>query len=127
MECDNAHSPDYPFLVAHPSGCDVGLAQSIYQTLPVNGRPFTAFALRRLHWSHWGRHEATAHGLACDVRSNGSAVHGTCDHVEVDVYAPRKVGPAGFLPIYRLTRVLHRRTHREAYRYGYWYQTGTDY
>lgn len=127
MACDNAHAPDYPFVWAHPSGCDLGLGQSMYQSQPVHGRSFASLGLRRLHWKRWARYEATARGLSCDVRSNGSVIRATCDHVEVNVYHPVKIGPAGFTPIYQRVRVLHRRSRREPYRYGYWYQPGLDY
>ena len=40
------------------------------------------------------------------------------------VVAGINLGPAGFVPIYRLTRVLHRATRSEPYRYGFWYQIG---
>lgn len=127
MECDNAHHPSYPYVLAHPRACDLGLGQSVYQTQPVPGRAFAAIALRRLRWSNWGSHEATAHGLSCRVRTNGNAFPHTCGHVVVHVYRPQVEVPAGGAVIYRFTRVVHHRSPREPHRYTYAYQTGTDY
>lgn len=127
VECDNAHSPDYPTVSAHPSLCNLGLAQSYYDVQPVPQKSFVGLALRGLRWNGWGNYEATAHGLACDVRANGSAVSGTCDHVTVHVYRPEAILPAGGAVIYQLLRVSHRSSRTESYSYAYWYRPGTDY
>lgn len=134
MVCDDAQSPDYDIEDSHPHNCNLGLDRPdtfggavYYQVRPVPGRSFVALALRRLHWQRWGGQQAIAHGLACNVYDDGSADWSSCDHVEVDTYSPVKIGPAGFVPIYQRTRVLHRPTRSEPYQYGYWYQPGTDY
>jgi hypothetical protein len=127
MTCDNAHAPDYPFVWAHPRGCDLGLSQSYFQAQPVPGRPFAALGLRHMHWKHWGSYQATAHGLGCNVRYNGSVFRRSCVHVRVDVYHPVRVGPAGFTPIYQRVRVLHRRTRAEPFYNVFWFRPGTDY
>jgi hypothetical protein len=125
--CDHAQATDYPLLLVAPHGCDLGLGQSYYQAQPVRGRSFTPLGLRGLRWSSWGGYQAVARGLSCDVRPNGSVKRTTCDHVTVNFYNPVSVLPAGGAVIYQLMRVFHPRTQAEPYRYGYWYQPGTDY
>jgi hypothetical protein len=125
-ECDNAHSPDYPTVVVHPHSCNVGLGASYYDVQPVGGRSFGTIGLRRLRWHGWGRHEATAHGLACNIYGNGGANWKQCASVTVHVYRPVAVGPAGGAFIYQLMRASH--TRKDAWdRFTYWYQPGTDY
>lgn len=127
LACDNAHASLYEIVVAHPHTCNLGLGRSIYQAQPVPGRAFAALGLRRLRWRSWGRHTASAHGLSCDIKSDGGIQRGTCDHVVVTVSRPQAIGPAGFAVIYQLIRVLHRSTRAEPYRYGYSFQPGVDY
>jgi hypothetical protein len=127
MVCDNAHAPLYPFVWAHPHGCDLGLGQSIYQAQPVPGRPFVPVGLRHMHWTHWGSYEATAHGIGCNMRSNGSIIASSCVSVEVSVYNAVKIGPAGFTPIYQRVRVVHHRTRARPYYAIAWFRPGTDY
>jgi hypothetical protein len=125
--CDHAQAPDYPLLLVAPQGCDLGLSQSYYQAQPVRGRPWAVIGLRDLRWSGWGGYKTVGRGLSCDVRPNGSVKRTTCDHVAVNFYHPVSVVPAGGAVIYQRMRVLHRWRRAEPYRYGYWYQPGTDY
>ena len=100
---------------------------SMYQVQPMRGHArFNALGLRHLHWNHWEAIQRP-HGSSCEVRANGSVFSGSCDHVEVNVYKPESIGPAGSIFIYQATRVFHRYTRVEPYRYGYWYQPGLDY
>jgi hypothetical protein len=128
LVCDNAHDSSYPTVAPRPGLCNLGLGQSFYDAQPVAGKgSLYPLALRHLHWHGWGHYQATATGRACNVKSNGSAVPGTCDHVTVQAINPQSIAPAGYAWIYQLIRVRHPHSRSEPYSYAFWYRPGTDY
>jgi hypothetical protein len=127
VACDNAQSPDYPTLAAHPGACDLGLHQSDFESQPVRGRRFAPIALRHLRWAGWGHQHAVGHGLGCHVGLHGNAKWRSCEQVTVDVYRPEAVLPAGGAVIYQLIRVRHTSPQRRGGSFTYWYQAGADY
>lgn len=128
MECDNARSADYPTVAVHPKLCNLGLQASDYDVQPVGSRAFGTIGLRRLRWRGWGRSEATAYGLACNLYSDGIARWSQCANVVVRVYHPMSIAPAGGASIYQLTRVTHSGSSSSRWQaFTFWYQPGLDY
>jgi hypothetical protein len=120
LACDEASEPDYPSLRRAPASCTLGLQASPYDAQPVPGhRSPRAIALTNLRWRDWGRRIAKAYGRVCEIDS------GRCQRARVIVSKPRKVLPAGNVPIYQLIRVRH--FHRGAGSYTDWYRPGLDY
>jgi hypothetical protein len=126
MECDNAHSPDYPRVTSHPATCNLGLGASYYDVKSVSGRSFGTIGLRRLQWRNWGRYGATAHGLACNIDGDGAANWNQCASVTVHVYRPVAILPAGGRLIYQRTSASHMRVD-QWHQFTYWYKPGLDY